>query len=146
MANSLKTEAEERTVVEELDSRSRPTGIEAEQSDKETIRITEPFDPEKIDVKTRTPTVDLLMKRIQEKEIDLMPDFQRRAGIWDTTRKSRLVESILLRIPPPAFFVAANEDDVWSVVDGRQRFASSRILAPTDRSLRQAKRYGRMRP
>ena len=45
-------------------------------------------------------------------------------GIWDNQRKSRLIESLLLRIPIPVFYVAANEDEKWAVVDGLQRISS----------------------
>ena len=54
----------------------------------------------------------------------LRPDFQRLAGIWDNTRKSRLIESLLLRIPIPVFYVAADENEIWSVVDGVQRIST----------------------
>ncbi len=35
-----------------------------------------------------------------------------------------MIESILLRIPLPVFYVAATEDDLWSVVDGLQRITT----------------------
>jgi len=41
------------------------------------------------------------MRKMLLEEIDLQPDFQRHV-IWDETRQSRLIESILLRIPLPA--------------------------------------------
>ncbi len=34
-----------------------------------------------------------------------MPDFQRKAGIWSDAAQSRLIESMLIRIPLPAFFI-----------------------------------------
>ena len=88
------------------------------------MEIKRPFDPRKIKVRTTHLVVDQIVTRIRHKEIDLSPDFQRKAGIWDAKRKSRLVESLLLRIPIPAFYVAANEDDLWSVVDGIQRITT----------------------
>lgn len=113
-------------LYEELTSDQRGTGVEVEQAGVETATIKEPFDPEKIDVKTKPMNVDLIMARIRggDKEIDLMPDFQRRAGIWDETRKSRLIESLMLRIPLPVFYVASNRDEKWSVVDGLQRITT----------------------
>lgn len=113
-------------LYEELTSSQRGTGIEVEQTDSEISAIREPFDPEEIDVKTKPMTVDLIMARIRggSSEIDLMPDFQRRAGIWDETRKSRLIESLLLRIPLPVFYVASNQNERWSVVDGLQRITT----------------------
>lgn len=83
--------------------------------------IKEPFDPTAIKIDTTNPTIDLIMKRIDQEEIDLNPDFQRDPGIWDRTRQSRLIESLLLRIPIPVFYMAANKEDRWQVVDGLQR-------------------------
>ena len=96
----------------------QPT-LEAEQEDLD--EITQPFNPEEIKVRTVPILVDQVVSRITHGEIDLAPEFQRLAGIWDAQRKSRLIESLLLRIPIPVFYVAADEDDVWSVVDGVQR-------------------------
>lgn len=98
------------------------SGLEDEQEDISQIR--RPFDPEKIKVRTTSILVDLLVSRIRHNEIDLAPDFQRLAGIWDNRRKSRLIESLLLRIPIPVFYVAADANDIWSVVDGVQRIST----------------------
>ena len=73
--------------------------------------IKRPFDPEKIKVRTVNVVVDQIVSRIDHQEIDLAPDFQRMAGIWNSKRKSRLIESLLLRIPIPVFYVAANENE-----------------------------------
>lgn len=84
-------------------------------------RITDPFDPALIRVDTRSITIDLLLSRIEHKELDLQPSFQRKGGIWSEGAQSRLIESILIRIPLPAFYVDATNDDKWLVVDGLQR-------------------------
>lgn len=92
--------------------------------------ISEPFDPEEIDVITRNPTVHLLLSRIRNGTIDLAPDFQRNMGIWKDVNQSRLIESLLLRIPLPTFYAAEN-DDSWAIVDGIQRLtAITRFMAP----------------
>ena len=95
------------------------SGLEREWEDSNEIR--RPFDPEKIKIRTVNIVVDQIVSRIGYKEIDLAPDFQRMAGIWNDERKSRLIESLLLRIPIPVFYVAADENEKWSVVDGVQR-------------------------
>lgn len=92
--------------------------------DGDAPEIVQPFDPTRISISTKTPTVDLVIKRLQYNEIDLNPDFQRNAGIWDNTRQSRLIESLLLRIPLPVFYMAADRDNKWQVVDGLQRLSS----------------------
>lgn len=86
--------------------------------------ITEPFDPAKIRVDYKSTTMDALIKRIRNKEIDLAPEFQRRADIWNDIAKSRLIRSMLIRIPLPAFYMDASNDNNWLVVDGLQRLTA----------------------
>ncbi len=56
-------------------------------------------------------------------DLDIHPEFQR-IYRWNQVQKSRLIESILLGIPLPSFFVAQKEDGVWDVVDGLQRLST----------------------
>lgn len=88
------------------------------------IKDEKKFDPSKLDIKTSTPTVDLLMSRVQHNEIILNPDFQRNDRIWKDKDKSALIESILLKIPIPVFYMSAVEDDKWLIVDGLQRITT----------------------
>ncbi|MDR3568341.1 MAG: DUF262 domain-containing protein [Syntrophobacteraceae bacterium] len=69
-------------------------------------------------------TMDLLITRMRQDEIDLMPDFQRRDDIWGEAAQSRLIESLLIRIPLPAFYMDATNEDCWLVVDGLQRLST----------------------
>lgn len=82
------------------------------------------YDPEKINIVTREPTIEQILRRINENALDLAPDFQRQANIWKPDVKSRLIESILIRIPLPAFYVDATDEDNWLVVDGLQRLSA----------------------
>ena len=100
-------------------------GIEIESEDSDGA-IEHPFDPSKIKVRTEPAVVGLLLDRIKHDEIDLVPDFQRLSGIWNAEKKSRLIESLLLRIPIPVFYVAADEEERWAVVDGVQRLSTIR--------------------
>lgn len=99
------------------------SGVEEEQEDPQE-RITTPFNPEQIKIRTTQIVVEQLISRIEHEEVDLAPDFQRQAGIWNDELKSRLIESLLLRIPLPMFYVAADESEKWSVVDGIQRMTT----------------------
>ena len=83
--------------------------------------IIEPFDPTKIKIDARQITIDLVLNRIRYQEIELSPDFQRDSNIWNHTAKSRLIESMLIRIPLPAFYIDATDEDKWKVIDGQQR-------------------------
>jgi hypothetical protein len=82
-----------------------------------------PFDPSKIRVDNRQMTLFQVLRKIDRGEIWLQPDFQRNV-VWDDVRKSRLIESALLRIPLPAFYLDAADDDKWQVVDGLQRLST----------------------
>ena len=94
--------------------------------------ISKPFDPEKIRVKTEPRSLDLVLKRIKHGEIDLAPEFQRRARVWSQTKKAQLIESLLLRIPLPVFYVSAAPNDDWAVVDGLQRLTTISDFAAND--------------
>lgn len=83
--------------------------------------INHPFDPTRIRVEPKVLTIDALCSRIEHGEINLSPKFQRFNDIWTDEVQSRLVESLLIRIPIPAFYVDATNEDMWIVIDGLQR-------------------------
>jgi hypothetical protein len=91
------------------------------------VAITKPFDPSAIKVGQRTMSVFQIMRKIDLGEIDLHPEFQRKF-VWDQTRQSRLIESMLLRIPLPAFYLDASNDGRWLVVDGLQRLTTMHLF------------------
>jgi hypothetical protein len=121
--------------LEESNSFGEASGVELEAPMAPTlfdeVPIGEPFNPDDIDVATRTMTIDLLLSRIGAGAIDLEPDFQRRAGIWTERQQSRLIESLLLRIPLPTLYAAEDENENWAIVDGIQRLTTiTRFIAP----------------
>lgn len=79
-----------------------------------------PYDPKLIRVEPRQFAIDYVVKMIRDGDIDLSPDFQRRF-VWSSMQKSRLIESLLLRIPLPVFYLSQDEDGRFKVVDGVQR-------------------------
>ena len=97
-----------------------------EETEDPISTIINPFDPEDIDVITRTPNVNLLLSRLKSNRLDLEPDFQRKSGIWNPQRMSRLIESLLLKIPLPTMYAAESQegDDRWIIVDGVQRIST----------------------
>lgn len=102
--------------------------IEAEQSGTEITESTiieeaSPYDPDKIKVHSKQFSVKLIAEMIDNGDIDFTPDFQRNF-VWDSHQKSRLIESILLRIPLPMFYFAEDEEGRVTVVDGLQRLTT----------------------
>jgi len=68
-------------------------------------------------------TAEDVVRRIEKGRFVLDPDFQR-GFVWDEKKQSRLVESILMRIPLPVFYVAEDDEARLIVVDGRQRLTT----------------------
>lgn len=83
-----------------------------------------PFDPRSVNVYSKSQVVNLLVRRIRAGGLDLHPDFQRSAGIWNKVRQSRLIESLLIKIPIPSLYFDASNDDHWLVIDGLQRLST----------------------
>lgn len=92
------------------------------------VLMEKPFNPSQIDISSKTPTVDLLIKRLKADppEIDLYPDFQRKDDLWDAGKQSRLIESLLIKFPLPAFYFDGTDNNKWLVVDGLQRLSALR--------------------
>jgi hypothetical protein len=84
----------------------------------------EPFDPKKVEISISTPNLAALVSRLTHDEIDLIPDFQRSGDLWKDQIQSRLIESILVNLPIPAFYFDAIAEDKWQVVDGLQRLTA----------------------
>lgn len=78
----------------------------------------------KVDFDTYDVTVEELVRRVEKNRIEIAPIYQRQFR-WDSSRQSRLVESLMLGIPVPPLFMATNlmpdQKNQWEVVDGLQR-------------------------
>ncbi|HMV67956.1 MAG TPA: DUF262 domain-containing protein [Myxococcota bacterium] len=98
--------------------------IEDEQVEGETPR---PFDPSQIRVKQVNLSAFNVHRMLEDGAIDLAPDFQRKAGLWDDKKQSRLIESLMIRIPLPAFYLEEDtKQDHYIAVDGIQRLTAIR--------------------
>lgn len=104
-------------------------------TDDDKIVMDNPFNPKDIDIKTKTMSMDNIIKRLKEDEIDLAPDFQRNMNLWDDEKQSRLIESLLIKFPLPAFYFDGSDDNKWLVVDGLQRLSAIKNFV-VDQTLR----------
>ena len=112
---------------EELTQYGERTGL---QKESEPCELSEPFNPKNIKISQKMISLEQVIRRIRTKTIRLAPDFQRNE-VWDVTKKSQLIESLMLNIPIPMFYVAADSSGNWDVVDGLQRFSTIRDFALT---------------
>lgn len=79
-------------------------------------------------VRSEARTISDVFSRIERGRYVLDPDFQR-DFVWGTKKQSKLIESCVMRIPLPVFYVAEGEDGRITVVDGLQRLSTfSRFL------------------
>jgi len=74
-------------------------------------------------IRQETRTVYEILRRINQDKYIMNPDFQR-DFLWDDRKQSKLIESCLLRIPLPVFYLAEQEDGRTIVVDGLQRLST----------------------
>lgn len=98
--------------------------------------INEPFDPSTIDVEKKNMPVSSLIAMLENDVIDLSPAYQREADIWSSKKQSRLIESLLLKLPLPSmYFEYDKQSRKYVVVDGLQRLCAIKRFA-VDKSLR----------
>lgn len=79
------------------------------------------FNPNDIDISSQQISLYYILRRLEKNEINLFAKYQRHWNLWSHIQQSRLIESILIRIPIPSFYFDSNEKGEWQVVDGLQR-------------------------
>ncbi|MCD6184253.1 MAG: DUF262 domain-containing protein [Deltaproteobacteria bacterium] len=94
-----------------------------EISDNDT-EIISPFSTKDIKITHAIVLLPSLIKKLELDEVDLSQDFQRHADLWDINKMSRLIESILLKLPLPVFYFDVSNPDKWIIVDGLQRLSA----------------------
>jgi hypothetical protein len=86
-------------------------------------------------IRQETRTVFEIVRRIRDERFIMDPDFQR-DFIWKLEKQSKLIESMVMRIPLPVFYLAEREDGKTVVVDGLQRLTTFLRFLDDDFALR----------
>lgn len=78
-----------------------------------------------LNISKETASVFQLKRRWEKTPsmLDLTPPFQREK-VWNLKQKSELIESIIMGIPIPVFYVKEKPNGVYVVVDGKQRLTT----------------------
>lgn len=71
------------------------------------------------------PDIETIVRRIEEGDYDLQPDFQR-GEVWTLQKKRRLVDSLLRGWHVPPVHLVARPDGRSDVLDGQQRLTAIR--------------------
>ena len=119
-------------LTDEADASADENKLEDEDKSGSDLKI-KPWNPDKIRITTKNYTIREIYIQIQDKssdqeqekelELNLAPDFQR-SFVWNTKQQIRLIESILLGIPLPAFYFNQDKDGAQQVIDGVQRLTT----------------------
>jgi len=84
------------------------------------------------------PPISALHTREKDGDLVLDPIFQRRK-VWDDRRSSRLIESVILEVPLPVFYLAEGSDGTEEVIDGQQRLSAFFRFLDNEYALRSLK-------
>ncbi len=109
---------------EEIVIENTDTALENPADEELEPVMQEAFNPAEINIISKPDTLRNIIDRLNHGEIDMNTDFQRHADLWDNQKMSKLIESILIRFPLPAFYFDASDDDKWLIVDGLQRLSA----------------------
>jgi hypothetical protein len=74
-------------------------------------------------IRNEPRTVHDVLRRIDKGSFIMDPDFQR-DFIWSEEKQCKLIESVMMRIPLPVFYLAENPKGKMIVVDGLQRLST----------------------
>ena len=86
-------------------------------------------------IRNENRTIHGVIRRIDNNDYVMDPDFQR-DFIWSEEKQSKLIESVLLRIPLPVFYLAEDDEGRMIVVDGLQRLSTFHRFIADDLKLR----------
>ena len=86
-------------------------------------------------IRQETRTVYEVVRRINKGFYVMNPDFQRDI-VWEEAQQSKLIESVIMRIPLPVFYLAEDEHGRMVVVDGLQRLSTFRRFLKDELVLR----------
>lgn len=91
----------------------------------DNIQLENNLDLARKDVKTESYSMSIgeIISMYEKDEIVLRPEYQRYFR-WTLEQKSKLIESILIGLPLPSFFMAQDVEGRWEVVDGMQRLST----------------------
>jgi hypothetical protein len=114
-------------------SEHEPDDIEGLDSNEDDSLGEYPIDT--VLIRNETRTVFEAIRRIDADSFVMDPDFQR-DFIWPVDKQSKLIESVLMRIPLPVFYLAEDEQGRMIVVDGLQRLSTFKRFLSDDLKLK----------
>lgn len=112
---------------------SKPEDIEGLGEDEDAAWGDYPIDT--VLIRQENRTVHDVLRRIEQGTFVMDPDFQR-DFIWPDDKQSKLIESVLMRIPLPVFYLAEDKQGRMVVVDGLQRLSTFQRFVNNEMALK----------
>ncbi len=117
----------ENTIVDYLKSieefEKNYIGIEEQDTEDIDTNMGMPYNISDIRIEQKMLNVYQIENWIMQSMLNLQPEYQRNL-VWDDQRKTALIESLLLRIPLPSFYLNEDENGYKNVIDGMQRLST----------------------
>ncbi|MBD5448552.1 MAG: DUF262 domain-containing protein [Lachnospiraceae bacterium] len=111
-------------VIKELEDYGIHIERKTDEGYEDAAEGTESFIPADVNISQRPMNVYNIMERLENHEINMEPEFQRHGNLWTKEQQSRLIESLMLKIPIPTFYFNAADEEEWVVIDGLQRLSA----------------------
>jgi hypothetical protein len=107
-----------------MSDEEQPTLLPGEQVEKFESELSLPWEAGNLRVITEhfRWSIDVILT-LFDAVLNLAPEYQRRRR-WDTTRQTRLIESLMLNVPVPPIFLLEIKDGTYEVMDGLQRLTA----------------------
>ena len=86
-------------------------------------------------VRNESRTIYDVIRRIDQGRYVMDPEFQREL-VWDSDKQSKLIESVIMRIPLPVFYLAEDDDGRMVILDGLQRLTTFQLFMKDELRLR----------
>ena len=86
-------------------------------------------------IRNENRTIHDVIRRIDKGAYVMNPDFQR-DFVWPEDKQSKLIESVIMRIPLPVFYMAEDDEGRMVVVDGLQRLSTFKRFMADDLKLK----------
>ena len=133
--------------MRQADVKNESTALESEDQSDHSVESEEPEGLDETDtswghypldellIRNESRTIYDVVRRIKQGQYVMDPDFQR-DFIWPEDKQSKLVESVVMRIPLPVFYLAEDDAGKMVVVDGLQRLSTFQRFVNGDLKLR----------
>ena len=111
--------------IEKLDFEVSPVMAQGESILKDNCDINEKYDKGYSRVVTENGSykVALIKDTFSKLNYNLHPEYQRRIT-WNTKKRSKLIESLIINIPIPPIFLYEYDYDKYEIMDGLQRIST----------------------